>query len=526
MPVNRIPFRFPAYGRGFLGEQNREGETDEIFQAGALVRCRNFEIIGRGRLLKRKGDLRYDSTAITSAATQGLAMWNFDRTRKLLGVCGGRVKWLSAASTWSDITGSFAPTAGQNNQVRFTQFQRGSSQFLIGTGANKTALWKWPGSGNIQAITDTSYPGYAVDVCECFGRLWMINTPNGAVLTEYTLDGDETQIDDYVIASAQSPGMGLTKHNDGTLLVFHEDSIHAIRLNFDSASPPFQRAVVDGSTGAHSTQSIITYQGATYFVGPDGIYRIKDPAYPAEYISYPIEEWWNGINQARVPYIVAVGRGEPWTSIAFLVSTGTNTGHNAVVAYNPRLDAWAIWESNSASALAFNCGIDFIDSNGRHLTLCGDYGGFVRSCWGHEENDTGNVDDGSNLQVAITTELKTGFMEMGYDGLKRIRQMWLDLEIEDDKTFTINLTGIAANPATSRTQVIGAEGARLSQTFIFGASRFASKNPTQAKILRSAKARLFQFSLAESDDGKPYQLNAVRFLYVPRGRRIQAYGAS
>ena len=128
---------------------------------------------------------------------------------------------------------------------------------------------------------------------------------------------------------------------------------------------------------------------------------------------------------------------------------------------------------------------------------------------------------GNDGQVAVSTDFKTGAMEGGYPGLKRVRETWLDIQLSDAKTFTYGLRGIGDSPSISATQTIGASGASFG-AFVFGVSRFAGSDPTQAKIVRSAKTRLLQFQLQESDDGPPFTLNSIRFLWRPAGLRLKA----
>lgn len=523
----RNAFRFPSYAAGFRGLLLREGITDEAFQGGFLVACTNFHLIGRGRLKKRRGHKRLTSTLPSGVnPIQGLAMYEFGTTRKLVTVVNGKIMWLNS-STWTDATGTLTPGTGANNLVRFTQFSQGAAgAFLVGTGPNNTALWKWAGSGNATALVGAGLdvPGYAQDIEQFFGRLWVVNTDNGNTICEYSDDGraDLWPNENSFHADRGSPAVGLCRHNDGMLLVFHQRSIHRVEPVYDSTfGDPFGRYLVDNSVGAESTHSIVNAKGATYFAGKQGFYRIRDAHRPAEYIGWPIEDYWNDLNPARTPNIVGFERGEPWNEIVWLVSTGTNTTNNAAIVYNIELDAWTIFEQSSG-ALAFNHGCNFTNSDGKEVTICGGYTGIISKCWGDDNFiETGNVDAGDDDQSPVTSVFKTGALGFGYEGLKRLREIWLDLQLSDMKSFQISIKGIADNPSVSLTQEMG-EPAAAFGSFVFGVSKFSGNDPIQAKIVQSAKARLFQTTIQESDDGPPYTLNAVRFWWLPRGNRIKA----
>ena len=519
----RQVFRFPSYQAGFRGLLDREGVTDEAFQGGFLAACTNFHLIGRGRLRKRRGHGRY-VTALPNGASyiQGVAMYEFSATRHLITVANGQIRVLNG-STWDNNTGTLTLTGGQNNLVRFTQFAQGAEgSFIIGTGPSMNRLWKWSGSGAATLLIPTTSPGplYATDIEEFYGRLWACGTDSGNTAVVYTEDGlmADWPAANAFHASRSSPAMALKRHNDGTMLIFHQRSVHRIEPVYDTAfGDPFARYLVDDTVGAESTYSVVNSKGVTYFASKQGFHRIRDPRRPAEYISWPIEDYWAGLNQARTSYIFGFERGEPWNEVVWLVSTGSSTVHNAAIVYNTELNAWTVFEG----ALDFNCGCNFVNSSGKEITILGGNDGIISQAWGDENLETGNVDGLNDDRAVVKTTFKTGAMEWGYPGLKRHREMWLDMKIDDTKTFDFTLRGIAGSPTLTKAQDIGAAGATFG-SFVFGTSAFAGSSPTQAKVSANAKARLFEFTMTESDDGAPFTLNALRFWWRPAGKRIKA----
>ena len=515
--------RFPSYSAGFRGLLQREGLTDEAFQGGYLAACTNFHLIGRGRLKKRMGHKRLVAAVPSGAnAVQGMAMYDFAVGRNLVTVVNGKIVVLNeAGSTWDDRTGALTISAGQDNLVSFAQFAQGSQgSFLCGTAPGSNALWKWSGSGNAVPMVATGNPGpaYASAIEEFYGSVWAVGTDDGNTACEWSDDGrcDLWPTGNVFHATRDSPAIGLRKHASGVLLLFHLTSTHRIVPLYDATTGDrFGRYVVDGSVGAISPYGIVASKGGVYFPSRQGFHVIRDPMSPAKYIGWPIEDYWNALNPARMQYMVGFERGEPWNEVVWLVSTGSNTTNDAAIVYNTELDAWSVFEGD----LAFNVGCNWVKSTGKEVTVLGGYTGRISQAWGDDNLDTGNVDSGNDEANAIQTTFKTGFMEWGYPGLKRLREFWLDLQLSDSKTFLFSLKG--GGEAVSQSQDIGSAGAAFG-SFIFGTSKFSGNDPTQAKVKKSMKARLVQLQITESDDGPPYTLNAVRFWWRQSGRRLKA----
>lgn len=537
MPISRdrISYRFPRLGTGFRGEYSAEGPTDEVYQVGYLKQCRNYHLLGRGRLQKRKGHKPTIATAINgSAAVQGLGVYDDGTSRYLVGVSNGKIKYMTGGA-WSDITGALTPQAGENLFTRMVRYTQGSTTYLIGTGplsgtATNKQIWKWSGSGNATGLYVGAEPGsvvgptFARDIAEFRGRLFAIGTDTSDYIVEYSDDGvcDSWNDGNYFYCTRASKGMGLIEHNDGVLLVFHANSIHRIEYNYDAQTGAlFTAQLVDGSVGLVSTPSLTQSKGVTYFCGPKGPYMIRNANYPAEYIGLPIRDFWATLNPSRLQYIQAFERGEPWDEVVFLVSTGSNEQHNAALVYNTELKSWSIFDS-TYGYLLLNCGTNFINSDGRHVTMCGRYDGKVSECWGNDNYDTGNLDDDTTGSV-VQSLVQTGDLDFGYDGLKRLREMWLDLLLSDERTFSMQITTTGGTvESTTPTAAIGNPADQLSIDFTFDSSAFASGSSVQARIQKSVKARRFQFAISETADGPPHTINSMTFWYLPRTKNFKA----
>ena len=154
MAYRRLSFELPfvtrgAQGRrGFLGENNTDGETDLVYQRGFFRRLRNYHL-GRGGLLKRQG-IRAWSTAgpqrVSSGKIQGMGRREQNAVRQLVVACNNRLFW-RGGNGWVDVSGSRRFIG----QVRFDQFHRDQTTYLIG--ADETGVpFKWDGSGEVESI--------------------------------------------------------------------------------------------------------------------------------------------------------------------------------------------------------------------------------------------------------------------------------------------------------------------------------------------------------------------------------------
>lgn len=528
-------YRFPRLGTGFRGMWQPGGLTTEELQFGYLYTLRNYRLVGRGRLAKRYGHQALLASTINGAsAIQGMAFYNLGATDYLILVSGGKIKHYNG-SIYSDITGTLSPTTGDNNLCRFAQFQQGANSYILGTGPGGYGIWYWNGSGSAallsSLITDDGKkaPTRAVDICEWRGRLWAINTNLNQSVVQFSDDGvvDSWDTGNTVYPTRSSKGMGLARHNDGAMLVFYEDSVHRIEWNpADSGfgAEYFSHAVVDGNIGAISTHSILNSQGVTYFASQRGIYRIRSAGRPAEYISYPLQDYWNTLAQGRLPYITAFELAGDNNEVGFLVSKSGQSQHDAILVWNPQLEAWSVFDSPTGH-LKFNCGCVYTNSSGVRITMMGRYDGLVHEAFGDTNHSTGYLDGGSS-GAAVESEFSTGMLDFGYGGLKRIKKTWLEIQLNADVSFqvSVSMVGGVVSDITPETLTAGAEGDRLSIDFIFDASAFgANDTPEQIQMRKFLKARMFKFKFVESADSQPHSFNSLRFLFKPEGKKFSAY---
>lgn len=532
----RIPYRWPQ--NGFLGMDDREGITSPVFARGFLSALYDYHIIGMGRLLKRRGSQPWQGNgdAVNGAnAIQRLWHYRFEGTSKLVAACNGGLFYDNGGS-WSDISGTASFSSSANAIYRFTHFRDDSTSWLIGTDGSNNLFKCVPGTTAAAPMATTApYPTKARDVTEFMGRLFVINTDAGPHQVEFSDDGSVTlwnALNNIPGGPRRSEGIGLSKHTDESLLVFFRDTVFRI-VPLDRAAGDYASEIffafrpVDQTRGAIATGSIITSKmGYTYFASDEGIFRIRDPQRPAEYLSEGLKGLWAGLNKSRLPYIQAFERGEPWNEVVFLVSDGASTQHDLALVYNPVIASlfrsnsvgWSVFRSDTGD-LKYNCGVNYKNADSKDITLLGGYDGVVDEAWGDANYPTGNRDNANGL---VVSELKTGLLDLGYDGLKRIVDPWMEIQTTDEIEFLLRATGIGETPNLTMSREVGSVGDQLSISFVFDQSAFAASSPGQMKFLGRPKSRSFQFTLTESGDREPHEIHRFILPHKRQGLRLAA----
>ena len=555
--------RLPNRSRGFLGENNVDGLTDPIYQSGALREMRNYHQVGRGRLQKRQGWEPYVTATPTGAAhgIQSLMHFQFDNTSHLMATAQGKVYKLDSNGTsWTNLTGSLSLSSTEDRHVRSTMFNSNTNSFLIATD-NNGPVWSWDGSaGTVTAMPTVTR---ASDVKEFKHRIFAINLPNRPTGVRWSDNNSYNEWSDGNVfdCSRESHGVALASLSADVMLVFHRRSIYAIRSD-PAVHMYFDPTLVDGSTGCVARGSVVTYEGRTYFADDDGIYVVGDPRRPAKYISRAIEGYWNKLNKARLSEMIGFSRGEPWSEICWLVSAGGSGVANAVLIYSPAMASlygdefgWTIFDSSTTGALPFTSGVDYEDGNKVHHTLFGTSRGIVAKAFGNEENQTQYTDgkytdangdySATGSGTAVGSVLKTGLLDMGYEGMKGLRETWVDLEIASDTQFNLSVNGIEEDLVTETETTIGASGMMLGDiqydqagdpvldsdgeaipvagqsSFMLGESFLVGSGTAQEQFQTEGSSRYFQFGLTESNVNQPHTVSGIHFLFTPRGMRIK-----
>ena len=518
MARRRRPYRMEE----FRGENNRDSLTNQRIYGGnkaKLYRMRNYHLIGYGRGRKRYGYTGYVTPKIDgSNAVQGLQMYEFGALRKLCGISNGKLKSFTEGSdVWANHTGSLVLDATDATQHRFGNFTDGTTEYMLGTdGVNPPYAWDGVNNAVTWASLGPGAPTIATDVKEYHG--YMLSLYKHSIT--YSAYGRFDWTDQNVIdATRDSNGLALEQHSKDAVLAFYERQVYRIMFN-EREGPTFLSFPVEGSEPCISKQSIATKDGWTYYATRRGIRRIglRGESWRDEFIGREIEQYWDSLNRGRLDKIVAIPRGEPWNEVLFLVTEGaTNNQNNAILCWNTQIDGWTIWPpSNTGTKMLFATGTNFVDSSGIPRTIMGDYSGNVYDCFGHNLADTTFTDDGATIR----TEFSTGFLDFGYKGVKGLRQIILDLEAPDTKTFSILIEAMGKSPIFSGTFKAGAGGGILDVDFMLDESVLSVGSVTQAQMPLKSAGRYFSIELTETDTDSAHVISALTLPWVVKGMRM------
>lgn len=493
-------------------------------RGGYLALCYNYHT-DQG-LRKRKGNEPLVSATVNGDnPINGVAMYEWDTTRYLLALSAGALKYLNGSS-WSTITGShsFSSTAGHRLQT--CHFNDGSNLMILGcNGPSNSRPFLWTGSGNVSQLSGDGAPAYASAMEEFKGHLFCLNVPAGVYSLVYSKYGLVNNWPDLNIIDCDrnSIGMGLARHSEEVLLVFHQKSVHRVVFNYGTSATAnlFQNFLVDGSTGLQARSGVITQDGVTYFVGRNekgitGIYKIDDPTQRAKYISKPIETAWAAMNPARIKEMVAM----PLSSreVAFLCSSTTSSVLDQAFVYNTQDDAWSIF-NNPNHLLSFNAGCQWVNANGRQVNILAGTNGVVHEAWGDANYDTGNR-DGGPTGGSIRALLETGYLDLGYRGVKGLREFWVDVIAGWQISFTGTIYTAADRQVQNQSLSMGTEAGYLGSTFVLGTSRLAATGPAQARAKASRKGRFFKLRLVENSAVEPHVVAGITFAYKQLGTML------
>jgi hypothetical protein len=505
----------------FRGENNADSLVNQRLYGRSkpfLDRLRNYTLIGHGRARKRYGYQRLTTTQINGAnAVNALYVHDFSGVRTLIGISGGTLKTYNEGDgTWTDRTGGLTLNSGDDDQYRLTPFTDGVTDYLLGTDGTNLPFAAIAG-GNAVTIEsiDPQAPPICTDISEWHGYIFTLYRERVEHSAYGRLDWSENNIID---STTRSLGVALQPHAEEAMLVFYEGQVNRIMFN-ERQGPTFLSFPIQGSEGCISKASVCTKDDATYYATARGIRRISLGRFGWEdkFIGREIEKFWQECNRARFKFIVGIPRGEPFNDILFLVSYGTNSAHNAILCWNTQLNAWSIWPASTTSGkLNFSCGTNFIDTNDIPRTVMGGYSGNTWDAFGHINADTSFTDDGAN----IATSFRTGLIDLGYAGMKNMRQIILEVEATVAKTFSYNIEPLGVTPVTGNFPIVqGGDLLDVGFTLDESVLSVATVDDTEEDI--DADGRYFSIEITENDNDEPHTLAALTIPYVRKGMRTR-----
>ena len=308
--------------------------------------------------VSRNGYTPFNAAQITETAVaqvvNGLFHANFiGAAEKNVEVAGTKI-YSDDGTTRTDITGSIALTAGENNRNRFVFYD----DKIIGTNAVNPP-YIWPGSSNATTLTFDS-TGASFTKCEDF--VVHRNMLVALATTETTLRPTRMRWND--VDTDTMTGVDITKwptrhvfdlyedgpaivggtDNFGHLLVFKKDGVYPCRLEWGSGfiEMTIDETRVKKGFNPIAKHSIISRPEFTWVIAQDGPYVVR-PDFSVEYIGNDFRKFWNSLPEARLQHCVSWVR-ERDHQVRTLISSSSNSsgpGHDQVMVWNWRTnDFW------------------------------------------------------------------------------------------------------------------------------------------------------------------------------------------
>jgi len=490
-----------------LGEDDRSALTDQSVYGGRACkvnRLRNYHVIGRARLLSRRGYKPYVLAQVNgSAPVQALYMDEWGITRDLYAVAGGALM-LRVVDAWSNVTGTATIASGENKHIRWGNFTDGSYNWLFGADGTNIPFAVRNGQSAVP-ISDLGLVPEGnfspADMIEHHGHI--------LALDDYTLYHTAYGTWDFpnggkIDTQRRSKAVGMTLHSQNVVILFYEHVVYM--LEYQPHEGATWRALpIAGADGCVSKGSIFTKDGYTYYAGAKGLNRI-DPNMRVKLLTPEVQDYWDSLNQSRRYQIQAVERGSPWTEVMFLVSEGGSAHHDAVMVWQDQLDAWSIFPRGlSSSATQFNCGCNWRDSSLLDRTLFGGLDGYVYEAFGTSNTDSGLTDNG----VAIRYQIQTGFMNFGYPGIVATREVIIDGEVTANIDFNIAATTLGGQTPVQKTLSMGVSGDLLDVGFRLDESYLSDTSLSQGHVSLNVDGRGVQLDITRTSSGEtPHILTA------------------
>lgn len=443
----------------------------------------NINLFDRG-FEKRRGDTAFNSSAMVSSSTvvTGLGYMKFNSGTEFLNAVAG-TKFFTSSSlsgTMADKTGSLTITAGQNNiwtPVSFNNLQ-------IWFGGAPDAPFTHDGSGgNAAALAGT--PPSASTAFVAANRVFAISTAANPSILQWSVLSDPS---DW---TGTGSGTQQVSKNDGESLLFGVPLGNNVAILFKNTSThkvlldtaPFPVIPIQKGTGAAGRWSFVVVDGVIYFITPGK--RMRATTDGNTFVDFPnyIDDVWDSINSARVPYIQGFYY-ERLRQIHWLVSLSSATTNHYSIIWDLRYKCWLRHPTGfDANVPALVQGRDF---------YCGHYDGKI-----YKKDVAATYTDASETSPGAIDAYRQTFWAPP-KGLSDVLQpRWIEHIVEGqvDGFFDISYGfDFSPNQATESQSMVGS-GALWDNTFFWDQSYWAGQTSVMRRTYTFGRGNVFSYKV-------------------------------
>lgn len=388
----------------------------------------NIQFDTRGQLLKRNGNLKNNTTNLTSNAVTGGGYLQSTTGTSFLAIIVGTNVYTTGntyGGSYTNVTGTITLTSSANNLAQYTSFKD------FGVMCNELDVPIKIQSGAAYALVTAAT---VAKTCESFNSYLLFGNTSeaGTVYGSRLRWSDLADINTYPannyidIEPDDGDSIIAIKRYQGNLYVFKKRSIYEVLITGDQGANAFIVRPVLRGLGAWAKNSVKTLENrGIVFLGADGVYLFDGVS--VKFISDQIQTKINGFNRSRYQY--AVGAVYPpkhqyWLSF----SNGSDTSNQTILVWDYIQEAWSVFKGINANAL-----IQTEDSNGNILLFSGDTTGSVY------KQDVGTTDSVAGVATAISSFYATPELTLGSPEIdKTFKYLYIFTKVTSSTTITVD----------------------------------------------------------------------------------------
>ena len=338
-------WRIADFSEGYI-----DSVDDNLLPESAARDCRNFISKEAGRLRKRKGQVRLDSS-VFPGKIQGLYVFYLEpNIKQFIVASGGKVyRWEPINKQFIEIYTGFVTTS----PVRFET----CANYMVGFDG-KTQAFKYNGSEATQLLNAPRLAQFPVLYKE---KLFVnpSHKPSQVWWSESFYPEEWPEVNYWSFAEGDGDRITNLMEYQNALLVFKNRSIHVLRgTNLDD----FRSETLEHSVGCVGPFAAKEFGGYVYFVSQKGLYQFN--GLRAVNISEgKIPKLWQRVNSSRL-YGAAV---TAWNNqIWFSLPVDGSTTNNLIIVCDPGKGTF--WPMDNIEASCFQ---EFIVAGGRPVLYSG-----------------------------------------------------------------------------------------------------------------------------------------------------------